>query len=150
MENQFNIEGFLSNANQVSKITDSIYKVDQEVIEILEINYDLKIVKVRHNHLTHHIQFKNNLDFTLDKMGIKRTFEQVSSDIKAPMPGKVLEVMVKSGDIIEKGQPLLILEAMKMENVLKADSAATIKSIIVGPSESVESGQLLIELELVE
>jgi len=150
MENQFNIEEFLSEAAKVKKVTDSIYKVDQEVIEILEINFDLKSIKVRHNHNTHQIQFKSNLDLTLDKMGIKRTFEQVSSDIKAPMPGKVLQVMVKIGDTIEKGQPLIILEAMKMENVLKAGSDATIKSIAVSHSESVESGQLLIELEPAE
>ncbi|MFK8037568.1 MAG: biotin/lipoyl-containing protein [Crocinitomicaceae bacterium] len=148
---QFNLNKILKSSNVVvKKMTDTIYKVDGEVIEILEINYDLKIVKIRHNHSTHHIQFKNDLDLTLDKMGIKRTFEAVDTDIKAPMPGKVLDIMVTPGQSIEKGQPLLILEAMKMENVLKAEGQAIIKSINVGRQESVESGQLLIELEVEE
>lgn len=147
MVSQFNLNDLLSTSSTITKITDTIYKVDDEVIEILDVNYDLKIIKVRHNHSTHHIQFKNNLDLTLDKMGIKRTFEAVNTDIKAPMPGKVLDIMVTSGQAIEKGQPLLILEAMKMENVLKSEGQAIIKSINVSHQESVESGQLLIELE---
>ncbi len=150
MVSQFNIESLLINNSQVTKLTSSIYKVDDEIIEILDINFDLKIIKVRHNHSTHSIQFKNDLDLTLDKMGIKRTFEALNTNIKAPMPGKVLDVMVESGEKIEKGQPLLILEAMKMENVLKAEGVGTIKSILVSQLESVESGQLLIELEPVD
>ena len=147
MDNQFIIENFISKNHPLEKIANGIYNVDGEIIEILDVNFDLKRVKIRHNHNTHHIQFKNKLDLTLDNMGIKRTFETVNTDIKAPMPGKVLEMMVAAGDTIEKGQPLLILEAMKMENVIKADGNATIKSINVNQLESVESGQLLIELE---
>lgn len=147
MDNQFTIEDFISKTHNLKKITDAIYSVDGEVIEVLDINFDLKKIKVRHNHNTHYIQFKNKLDLTLDNMGIKRTFESVNTDIKAPMPGKVLDLMVAPGDTIEKGQPLLILEAMKMENVIKSEGNATIKSINVNKLESVESGQLLIELE---
>lgn len=150
MVSKINIEDLLLSNRAITRITDTIYKVQDEVIEVLAINYDLKEVKIRHNHNTHAIQFKNNLDLTLDKMGIKRTFETLNTDIKAPMPGKVLDVMVVAGDKIEKGQPLLILEAMKMENVLKAESDATIKGVHIAKSESVESGQLLIELEPAE
>ena len=147
MENQFNIEDFVISNHHLSKITDSIYNVDGEIIELLDINFDLKKIKIRHNHNTHYIQFKNKLDLTLDKMGIKRTFEAVNTDVKAPMPGKVLQIMVSQGDSIEKGQPLLILEAMKMENVIKSDCNATIKSMHINQLDSVESGQLLIELD---
>lgn len=147
MVSQFNLNNILNKPGKVNNITDTIYQIDDEVIEVLEVNFDLKIIKVRHNHSTHHVQFKNDLDLTLDKMGIKRTFEAVNTDVKAPMPGKVLDIMVVPGQTIEKGQPLLILEAMKMENVLKSEGQAIIKSINVSQQESVESGQLLIELE---
>jgi biotin carboxyl carrier protein len=147
MEAQFKIEDLLSRSYKMEKISDSIYNVDGEIIEVLEVNLDLKKIKVRHNHTTHQIQFKNDLDLTLEKMGIKRTFETVNTDIKAPMPGKVLDVMIKPGDTIEKGQPILILEAMKMENVLKADGPSKVKTICVSTHDSVESGQLLVELD---
>ncbi|MCB9094978.1 MAG: acetyl-CoA carboxylase biotin carboxyl carrier protein subunit [Halobacteriovoraceae bacterium] len=63
------------------------------------------------------------------------------------MPGKVVKVLVKPGDKIEKGQTLLILEAMKMENEIKASAEASVKSVHVQEGESIESGHLMIELD---
>ena len=80
-------------------------------------------------------------------MGIKRTFEAVNTDIKAPMPGKVLSVVVTEGDEVKKGDAILILEAMKMENVLKAEGDCIIKKVLVNKEESVEKNQVLIELD---
>ena len=80
-------------------------------------------------------------------MGIKRTSEVLNKDIKAPMPGKVIDIIVKEGDKVEKGDAILILEAMKMENVLKADSSCSIKKVHVSSSDNVEKNQLLVELE---
>jgi biotin carboxyl carrier protein len=82
-------------------------------------------------------------------MGIKLAVESHNLDIKAPMPGKVIEVNVKEGDTILKGDAILILEAMKMENVLKAENDCTIKKVLVKSSESVEKNQILVELEAV-
>ncbi len=67
--------------------------------------------------------------------------------ISAPMPGMVLKVMVQEGAKVEKGTPLVILEAMKMENVLKSDVGGTVSSVHVVAGEAVEKGQLLIVVE---
>ena len=149
MENQINLKDLLSNTNarEVIKITDSIFKIGEDVVEILAINFDTKAVKIRHNHITHNLVFKNELDYVLDKMGIKRTFEALNTDIKAPMPGKVLDVVVNEGDEVKKGDAILILEAMKMENVLKAEGDCIIKKVLVGTQESVEKNQILVELD---
>ena len=64
------------------------------------------------------------------------------------MPGKVIEVVVKEGDTVEKGSAILILEAMKMENVLKAESDCSIKKVHVSSSENVEKNQILVELDV--
>ena len=80
-------------------------------------------------------------------MGIKRTFEALNTDIKAPMSGKVLSVVVAEGDEVKKGDAILILEAMKMENVLKAEGDCIIKKILINTEESVEKNQVLIELD---
>jgi biotin carboxyl carrier protein len=63
------------------------------------------------------------------------------------MPGMILKVLVEPGQLINKGDGLLILEAMKMENVLKASGTATVKSIKVDERTAVEKGAVLIELE---
>jgi biotin carboxyl carrier protein len=69
------------------------------------------------------------------------------SQIKAGMPGKIIEIFVKPGDIIKSGKPLLIMEAMKMENEIRASEDVKIKEILVKQGDSVESGALLIKFE---
>jgi biotin carboxyl carrier protein len=61
------------------------------------------------------------------------------------MPGKVLEIRVKPGDRITSGAALVVLEAMKMENVLAATSDVEIANVLVQPGESVEKGAVLLE-----
>ena len=67
--------------------------------------------------------------------------------IKAPMPGLILEIKVSVGDKVHKQQPLAVIEAMKMENIIKSPADAVIKSIAVTAGESVEKNDLLIEFE---
>jgi biotin carboxyl carrier protein len=67
--------------------------------------------------------------------------------VRAFMPGKVVEVLVKVGDEVEKDQGLLIVEAMKMENEVRSTAVGKVKEIRVSPGQAVESGELLVELE---
>lgn len=67
-------------------------------------------------------------------------------EIKAVMPGRVTKVLVKPGDAVSEGMPLLVLEAMKMENEIKASAAGTVEKIAVNPGDTVESGHLLVKL----
>jgi len=66
--------------------------------------------------------------------------------ITAPMPGKVLRVLVKAGDAVGPGQPLVVLEAMKMETTLAAESDAIVKRVAVEAGQMVDHGAVLIEL----
>ncbi|MDQ1267290.1 MAG: hypothetical protein QG635_2444 [Bacteroidota bacterium] len=70
-----------------------------------------------------------------------------ASTIKAPMPGMVVKILVQISDTVKKGDSLLIVEAMKMENSLKANASGTIKAIHVKEGQAVEKEQLLIELD---
>jgi pyruvate carboxylase subunit B len=65
----------------------------------------------------------------------------------APMPGMVVRVQVQVGDAVQPGQGLVVMEAMKMENELRATAAATVKAVAVQAGTAVEKGALLIELE---
>ena len=64
--------------------------------------------------------------------------------IKSPLPGVILDVFVKEGDIVKRGQKLIVLEAMKMENNIESDKAGKILSISKGKGDSVMEGDVLI------
>jgi 3-methylcrotonyl-CoA carboxylase alpha subunit len=64
----------------------------------------------------------------------------------APMPGKVLQVLVGIGDAVEPGQPLVVLEAMKMETTLRAEIAGTVAAVGASPGDMVEAGAALVEI----
>jgi biotin carboxyl carrier protein len=72
---------------------------------------------------------------------------QKANDLKAPMPGLVLRVLVEEHQVVKKGDSLILLEAMKMENVLKAAGDGVIKKIVAQEKTTVEKGQLLIQME---
>lgn len=106
-----------------------------------------KELKVRINGSQYTINIKEQLDQLLESMGMDLSAMQKVEPIKAPMPGLILKVMVEPGQTIKKGDGLLVLEAMKMENILKATSDATVKAVNVEEKTAVEKGAILIELE---
>ncbi len=67
----------------------------------------------------------------------------MSEDVKAPMPGKILEVLVNAGDTVNEDDELIILEAMKMENPIYAPVGGTVKEIKVKAGDSVDTDQLM-------
>ena len=67
--------------------------------------------------------------------------------IKAPMPGLIVRVNAQVGDAVQAGQGLVVMEAMKMENELRALSAGRVKAVLVAPGTAVDKGAVLIELE---
>ena len=93
------------------------------------------------------ITIKNTLDQMLAEMGFDRVAEKQLKEIKAPMPGLVLEIAVAIADSVTAGDKVLILGAMKMENSITTPASAVIKRIAVCVGQAVEKGQLLVELE---
>lgn len=71
-------------------------------------------------------------------------------NLTAGMPGKIVKIMVQKGDVVKQNQPILIMEAMKMENEMRAHAELRIKDILVSPADSVESGQVLVLFESVK
>lgn len=113
--------------------------------EILSIDYDTKEVSLKIDKSIYNITLKDKMDLLLKEMGIDKMASSKVNDVKAPMPGLILELLVKVGDVVEKGDKLLILEAMKMENVLKSPGEGTISSIEVSQGDGVEKNQVLIK-----
>ncbi len=93
------------------------------------------------------VEIKEELDQMLEKMGFGSISNKQIKEVKAPMPGLVLEVAVSEGQEVIEGQKILILVAMKMENSIMIHTAAKIKRVAVKAGQAVEKGQLLVELE---
>ena len=93
------------------------------------------------------IEIKDELDQVLDKMGFGAVANKQIKEIKAPMPGLVLEIAVANGQDVKSGEKLLILEAMKMENSIMIQADARIRKVAVEAGQAVEKGQVLVELE---
>ena len=92
------------------------------------------------------MQLKDEHDILIEQMGFTTENDHEIKHLNAPMPGLILDVMVKKGDEIKKGESLFILEAMKMENVIKSPGDGVIKNVEVVKGESVDKGQLIIEM----
>ena len=69
------------------------------------------------------------------------------TEVRSLMPGKIVEILVGVGDEVEQDQGVLIMEAMKMENEVRASTTGTVKAILVAEGQAVEAGELLLELE---
>lgn len=116
-------------------------------VEIHEFDRENKTAVINVNGVSHSLSIQDDIDILLDKMGLSDALVQKVGDVKAPMPGLVLDIRVSEGDEIAEGDPLLVLEAMKMENVLKSPTSGVIKSIAVDKGQAVEKNQILISFE---
>lgn len=112
-----------------------------------QLDIQQKKVKLYVNKSYYNLSLEEPIDVLLKKMGIDLTMNQKVEPLKAPMPGLVLKILVEEGQAITEGTPLLILEAMKMENIYKATADATISKILVQEGQAVEKSTILIELE---
>jgi len=115
--------------------------------ELIAKDIENKTLTVSVNGNKYELKIEDEYDLLVKEMGLSVLTSQKISDIKAPMPGLIIDVLVEPGQAIEKGTPILILEAMKMENVLKAEGEGIVKSIEIVKSQAVDKGQVLIEME---
>jgi len=116
-------------------------------VEIVEADFNLKKFVVKVNGSKYELEAKDRLDLLLKELGMENLSESKVKDIKAPMPGLVLELKISEGQEISKGDAILVLEAMKMENILKSPTDGIVKSISVKIGDAVEKNQVLIDFE---
>ncbi len=93
------------------------------------------------------VNLKDSVEIQVHNMGLDEITSAHSKDVFAPMPGLVLEISVQDGGIVAKGDKLIILEAMKMENVLSAPGEGVIQKVHVIKGQPVDKSQLLISFE---
>jgi biotin carboxyl carrier protein len=113
-------------------------------LEVIKADYAEKSFTLKINQTIYQLSAQDRFDLLLEKMGMGKAATNKLNDLKAPMPGLILDIIVKEGDTVKKGDNLLILEAMKMENVIKSSGEGLIKSIKVGKGDRVEKNHVLI------
>lgn len=134
--------------HQVNTRQQHLVHENQSVLtEIISADFINKTYTVQINSNRYTVKIETPLDERIKAMGLSLGEAVAVNDIKAPMPGLILDVPVKAGDVVKEGDYLLVLEAMKMENALTAPRDGVVKAVAVAKGDTVDKGQLLIEME---
>ena len=113
--------------------------------ELISFEPESKTLQIRFGNQVSTVILKDRHDQLLEKLGMNLLASTTLKEIKAPMPGLILDLKVKPGDEVKKGDIVLILEAMKMENIIKSPGDGLVKSVKVKLKDSVEKNQILIQ-----
>lgn len=118
------------------------FKVKLEDIDLIQ-----GMIHVKVNGKIYPVKIDTELEQRINSLGLNKSSKKLENNIIAPMPGLVLRIPIQSGDAVHKGDPLIVLEAMKMENVIKSPQDGVIDSIAVSVLDKVEKSQLLIKFK---
>ncbi|MCD0487529.1 biotin/lipoyl-binding protein [Pedobacter sp. MC2016-14] len=121
-----------------------LYKHKSYTVELVSENSADKTAFVKVNGKDYQVALEDRFDLLLKQMGIDNFAAGKSAEIKAPMPGLVLNVLIVEGQEIKKGDNLIVLEAMKMENMLKSAADGIVKHVLVSQGDKVEKNQVLV------
>ena len=114
-------------------------------VEILSL--DGRKASISINNKAHKVEISSHMDQILEELGMNASSANQVKEIKAPMPGSILSVNVKENDTVQAGDPILVLEAMKMENVIKSPGDGVVNKIHISEKENVEKNQVLITFD---
>lgn len=116
-------------------------------IRVLKTDNEKKELILKINGQAMSLKLEDEYDNLLKSMGMGAGAVKKINDLKAPMPGVVLDVKVAAGQEVKKDEPIVVLEAMKMENLLKSPIDGVIKSIEVSKGDTVEKNKVLVNFE---
>lgn len=115
--------------------------------EVLTEDTENNVLKLKINHRVFEVKKKGPLDGLIAALGMDVPKVRKLKELQAPMPGRIVGIAVKVGQGLTVGDEILSLEAMKMENVLKAEGEGVVKAILVSANQVVDKGSVLIEFE---
>ena len=124
-----------------------VYNSKSFVADVLTHDRKNKSFEIIINNNTYSVQLKDRFDELLHDLGMDVGNSNKDNDVKAPMPGRVLEILVKEGDAVAEGDGLIVLEAMKMENIIKSTREGVLKHIQAAEGDSVEKNAVLLSYE---
>lgn len=116
-------------------------------VEILNADVEAKTMTVKVNGRNYDVVLTDRYDELLKSLGMDKAKGAKINEMKAPMPGMVLDIRVTEGQVVSKGDALIVLEAMKMENILKSPADVVVKKIVAKKGTAVEKNQVLVMFE---
>ena len=147
LEGTVNGEAFKMDFAQQGDVHHVIHKHGSYTVEFVSFNKENKTCILQVNNKEIIVSVEDRFDVLLHQLGMGNIKNQKVNELKAPMPGLVLNIMVQLGDSVAKGDGLMVLEAMKMENIIRTPADGVVKSIDVKKSDAVEKNQVLIKFE---
>ncbi len=152
---EFTVEGTTLNGTSVDwdliEVRDNTFHIIKDSksynATLISFNAEDKTMVLNVNGNDYELSIKDKNDLLLQQLGINVKTSSAIQSLKAPMPGLIINVSVKVGDEVKKGDTLLILEAMKMENVIKSPRDGKIKKVSVELKKPVEKNQVMLEFE---
>ena len=121
-----------------------IYNEKSFMVSLLSNDKKNKSFEIVINNNLYAVQLKDDFDELLLRLGVDIHESNKDKDVVSPMPGRVVEVFVSAGDSVNEGDGLVVLEAMKMENVIKATKSGVIKDVYASTGDSVEKNSVLL------
>jgi len=115
-----------------------------KLVSVKGMDHELKRYQIQIDGRIYHVQISDAVDQQILTMNLKSKRSNQLKELRAPMPGLVRQVNVQVGDQVDAGDSLFILEAMKMENLLKSPVNGKVSDVFVKPGESVEKNQILL------
>jgi len=115
-----------------------------KLVSVKGVDHELKRYQIQIDGRIYHVQISDEVDQQILTMNLKSKRSNQLKELRAPMPGLVRQVNVQAGDQVDAGDSLFILEAMKMENLLKSPVNGKVSDVFVKPGESVEKNQILL------
>lgn len=135
----------------IRQLHKDIYQLEKDgktyTVEIVKRNLSEKTYVLKINGKRAVVALKSKTDEMLLALGFDLSAKKSVKEVKAPMPGLVLSISCEIGTEVKIGDPLLILEAMKMENVIKSPGEGKVKRVVASEGSAVEKNQILIQFE---
>lgn len=148
IKDQFIVNGEKKDLD-IFKIDDTNYHIIHQntSFKLSILHYDIKHknFEIKVNTRIYKVTLQDDNDLLLEKIGVNTRSAYKVSEVKAPMPGLIIDIKVKEGMEVKSGDPLIVLKAMKMENVIKSPSDGRINKIFVEINQKIEKDAVILQ-----
>ena len=148
IKDQFTVNGEKKNLD-IQRIDETNYHIihNNKSFKVSILHYDIQTKKfeIKVNEHTYKVELQDENDLLLEKIGIQKDSIKKDDGLIAPMPGLIIDIRVKEGQTVKSGDPLIVLKAMKMENVLISPHDGIIKKILVEKNQKINKDELILQ-----
>jgi biotin carboxyl carrier protein len=123
-----------------------VIRIGTKIIQVYDVKVNETSVGFKHEGIPFRFEIRDEQALLLEKMGFKSSSSQSAGKILSPMPGKILHLFKTQGDSVQIGEPVAVLEAMKMENEIKSPVNGTVDRVFVEIGDSVEKKHIILEI----